>query len=413
MRWTLDIPPTWAKGNAIATSKGWVDSVTGEVLVALGSLNTKGGSADALSIAFGAASYEREDELSIIVKHNEKVSVSAGANVVATMVGYSVDPAAATGTLTATDNAANGETITLGSKVYTFETTLTNVNGNVLIGATASDSLDNLIAAINLSAGAGTLYATAMTIHPTVSAAVGAGDTMVVTAKTGGTAGNSIASTSTVANAAFGAVTLENGDAGTALSDITLYAAAQTNVSSVVYNKVSGLDSNVVLPNAAATISIGAQTITGTYVDTASAIAATGTLTATDNFANNETVVLNGKTYTFKTTLTNTDGFVEIQSTLKKSLAALSSAINLSAGGAAQYAAATTLHPTMSAKAVGDTIVLTAKTPGTGGNSLTTTETATNASFGGGTLSGGVADVSSNKVISAGQATAAGTRVVA
>ena len=96
-------------------------------------------------------------------------------------------------TLTFGGNAGNGETVTIGTKVYTFQTTLTNVDGNVFIGATASDSLDNLIAAINLGAGAGTLYATLMTANTDVVAAAGAGDTMDVEALVGGTAGNAIA----------------------------------------------------------------------------------------------------------------------------------------------------------------------------------------------------------------------------
>lgn len=118
---------------------------------------------------------------------------------------------AATGVLTLTSNAGNNETVTLDAKVYTFQTVLTDVDGNVLIGATASDSLDNLIAAITLGAGAGTKYAASMTPHPTVTAAAGAGDTMDVTAKTAGAAGNKIVSTETLSNGSFGAVKLTGG----------------------------------------------------------------------------------------------------------------------------------------------------------------------------------------------------------
>ena len=119
--------------------------------------------------------------------------------------------AAATGTLTLTGNAVDTETVTIGTKTYTFQATLTDVDGNVLIGATASDSLDNLIAAITLGAGAGTLYATSTTLHPTVTAAAGAGDTMDVTAKVQGTAGNAIATTETLTNGSFGGATLSGG----------------------------------------------------------------------------------------------------------------------------------------------------------------------------------------------------------
>lgn len=118
---------------------------------------------------------------------------------------------AATGTLTLTANAGNTETVTTGTKTYTFQTTLTNVDGNVLIGATASDTIDNLIAAITLGAGAGTLYAALTTANGFVTAAAGAGDTMDATALVAGTVGNTYATTETLANGSWGAATLVGG----------------------------------------------------------------------------------------------------------------------------------------------------------------------------------------------------------
>lgn len=85
--------------------------------------------------------------------------------------------------LTVGANPSDTNTVTVGGKVYTFQTTLTDVDGNVKIGATASDSIDNLIAAINLGAGAGTTYATSMTINAKVTASIGAGDTMLAEQK--------------------------------------------------------------------------------------------------------------------------------------------------------------------------------------------------------------------------------------
>ena len=118
---------------------------------------------------------------------------------------------AATGTFTLTGQPADTETINVGGKTYTFQTVLTDVDGNVLIGATASDSLDNLIAAVNLAVGAGTLYANSTTANVFVSAAAGAGDAMDVTALTAGTAGNSLATTDTIANGSWGGATLSGG----------------------------------------------------------------------------------------------------------------------------------------------------------------------------------------------------------
>jgi len=121
------------------------------------------------------------------------------------------DDVSATGTLTLTGNAANDETVTTGTDVYTFKTALTPTAGEVLIGATASDSLDNLIAAINLDAGAGTLYAAGTVANSFVSAAAGVGDTMDLTALVPGTAANSTATTETLTNGSFGNATLLGG----------------------------------------------------------------------------------------------------------------------------------------------------------------------------------------------------------
>ena len=101
--------------------------------------------------------------------------------------------------LTLTANILDTETVTIGTKVYTFQDTLVNADGNVKIGATASLTLDNFIAAITLVGGVpGTDYALLMTVHPDVTAAAGALDTMDVTALVGGTDGNAIAVAETI-----------------------------------------------------------------------------------------------------------------------------------------------------------------------------------------------------------------------
>lgn len=133
----------------------------------------------------------------------------------------------AAGVLTLTANAGNTETVTLDTKVYTFQTSLTDVDGNVLIGATASDSLDNLIAAIGLGAGAGTKYAASTTVHTTVTAAAGAGDTMDVTAITYEDAvGDAIATTETMANGSFVDTTMLSGAVNWAAADEVVFSGA-------------------------------------------------------------------------------------------------------------------------------------------------------------------------------------------
>lgn len=104
------------------------------------------------------------------------------------------------------------ETVTIGGKVYTWQTVLTNVDGNVKIGATAALSLVNLKNAINLGAGVpGTDYALAMTQHPTVTAVLTSALIMTATATAKGTAGNAIATTETSTNYAWGAATMAGG----------------------------------------------------------------------------------------------------------------------------------------------------------------------------------------------------------
>jgi hypothetical protein len=121
------------------------------------------------------------------------------------------------GTLTFSAAPTDTETITIGSKVYTFQAILTNVDGNVFIGASASDCLDNLIAAINLDpAGAGSLYAAAMTANAAPTSAVaGDGDTLTLYAK------SAIATTDGMgADGAWGAATTV---AGTGAQKVTIY----------------------------------------------------------------------------------------------------------------------------------------------------------------------------------------------
>lgn len=117
----------------------------------------------------------------------------------------------ATGTLTFAGNAANTETVVVGGKTYTFQGTLTNVDGNVLVGADAAASAQNLYDAINLSGTAGTQYATAMTANTRVKASAVTATTVVVKAKTAGEVGNLIASTETMTNGSWGAATLASG----------------------------------------------------------------------------------------------------------------------------------------------------------------------------------------------------------
>lgn len=113
-----------------------------------------------------------------------------------------LDPVPAGGILDMSGgNATNLETVVINGKTYTWEASLTNVDGHVKVGTTTAQSINNLIAAINLGSGKGTAYATATTLHPTVRAEIGPiPSSVAVEAKQVGTVGNAITTTETMLN---------------------------------------------------------------------------------------------------------------------------------------------------------------------------------------------------------------------
>lgn len=145
--------------------------------------------------------------------------------------------AVATGLLTISAQPANNDTVTINGKVYTFQTVLTNVNGNVLIGVSAATARDNLIAAINLGAGSGTAYAAVMTLNADVRA-VASGANVSVLAKVVGTSGNAITTTKSGANYAWGAATLTGGSLGAGLLE-AVQGSLTTGVGSTTTNIVT------------------------------------------------------------------------------------------------------------------------------------------------------------------------------
>ena len=118
------------------------------------------------------------------------------------------DGTKASGTLTFTGSVSDGETVTIGTRVYEFDTagtptiTAGRVRVNVSGGTTAPAAVTALVAAITGDASA------------VVTAVDGAGDTVVVTATAWGTAPNAYPTTKTCANASWGAVTLTGGTVG-------------------------------------------------------------------------------------------------------------------------------------------------------------------------------------------------------
>ena len=114
--------------------------------------------------------------------------------------------AKATDTFTATGQLAAGDVVHIGSKAYTMQSTLTNVDGNVYYGANEAAALANLAAAINLGAGAGAAYAASTTAQPDGITATSTSTTLVVTAPAVGSYYNSIATTYTPTGSSMGSL---------------------------------------------------------------------------------------------------------------------------------------------------------------------------------------------------------------
>lgn len=135
-----------------------------------------------------------------------------------------ISATAPTTTLTTSGVFSDGETITfgygapLGNIVYTFKTALTSANSpyQVLIGAAATNTLDNLKDAINGTAAVttpGVGYGQLTPRNPGLTAGTKTASTLVITSTDTNILG-SIATSKTTANATFTAATMSAGTLG-------------------------------------------------------------------------------------------------------------------------------------------------------------------------------------------------------
>lgn len=233
----------------------------------------------------------------------------------------------AQGTLTLAVNPQDGDTMTIGSRTYTFQDTLTNTDGNIQIGDRVEATRANIVAAINRTGDAGTQYAESTVEHPDVSAARSfVGSRLVLTARAGGPAGNSIATTS-----AF------TGDGG--LNGFDAGSLGTTR---------PGSD-----PSAAPTAAQGTLTIQAAQ--------------PTDG----DTMTIGAVTYTFRTAASD-PGDIGIGASISDTRDNVVDAINDPVDG----------HPEVSAAFDGTEIVLTADTPGSAGNEIATTGDFTDSAHG-------------------------------
>jgi len=223
----------------------WRDTL-GDIASATGTLTVSGLPTAEQTVTIGSKVYRWTSAIGNGTKASKVLTMSGLAlNTETVVVGAktytfktALTEAKATGTLTLSANATDGNSVTIGTTKYTFKETL-GAAYDVKIGASASDTIDNLIAAINGSAGAGTTYGTGTVVHASVVAAAGAGDTMTVTALTIGTAGNAIATTELSGVCSWGAATLGSG-ANAVANEVKIGASAEACIDNLVVAITAG-----------------------------------------------------------------------------------------------------------------------------------------------------------------------------
>jgi hypothetical protein len=124
--------------------------------------------------------------------------------------------------------------------------------------------------------------------------------------------------------------------------------------------------------------------------------AATGTITqAVAAAANNDTVTINGRVYTFKTALSvgpTVPNEVLAGANLTASATNLAAAINGTTGAGTLFSTGTTPNAHVSATSAAGVVTVTARDPGDEGNAITLAEVGSNTSVSGATLTGGSDD---------------------
>lgn len=152
-----------------------------------------------------AANYPNDSKLEQAIIYAEKALTPSTAEVRAVK------------TLTLSGNAVAGETVTIGGRVYTWVATAVEnaIENQVLVGAAATNSLDNLKSAIMEDpAGRGTLYSNCTTKNPQVNVSSKTATTVVIRADEYGASGTNIDTAETMTNGSWAATT--SGVTGTA-----------------------------------------------------------------------------------------------------------------------------------------------------------------------------------------------------
>lgn len=146
------------------------------------------------------------------------------------------------------DGVTNLNPTNIAGKNYLFQSTLTNVDGNVAIGSTLAQTITNLYNAINLGPGAGTAYASAMTANGNCLATSFTSTTisLIATSAFPGSAGNDLGCSGTAdwANSVGGTGSFYNGSDGVSwptVSGLTTYGLfASLNDEDLICAQVTG-----------------------------------------------------------------------------------------------------------------------------------------------------------------------------
>lgn len=300
--------------------------------------------------------------------------------------------ASAVGVLTFTGQPAAGSTFTINDQTYTFVAALSNppVANEILRGASLSAALDNAVVAINAGAGAGTVYSALTVQNPLVSATkTGSNDELTVTAREFGFRANGYETTEAISNASWGAVHLEGG-----VDVVPNEILRGANLSADIDNLVSAANgtagegttySTDTVPLALFTASKTGTNDEFTITADAMGVAANDVVTDTD---------VEDAAWGAEETAGGVDTVpyeVVADDNAEDAIINLTAAVNADPGDVGTlYSVGTERHPTVSGADTSATVfTATARSAGTVGNSIATTETVDDAAWGAGFLTGG------------------------
>ncbi len=178
----------------------------------------------------------------------------------------------ATGVLTSDNtNVTDGDTVTVGSTVYRFKTTMAQAYDVKRDPSTADGSMGNLIQAINGTGTAGADYYAGTLPHPTVEAGALAAHAFTVTARSVLTLGADVATTEASSHLSWGGATMTGG--GT----ITMQASvADEDMSSVVSQRVQIESISSLNPNFARVVDVNDEAMVVKKYQVAPVALATG-----------------------------------------------------------------------------------------------------------------------------------------